>query len=39
VFAALNGAEPEYRGRRQMLRRGLDSMFPDLEPASGFIPL
>lgn len=39
VFAALNNAEPEYRGRRQMLRRGLDSMFPDLEPASGFSPL
>ena len=39
VFAALNSAEPEYRGRRQMLRRGLDSMFPDLEPASGFMPL
>ena len=39
VFAALNGAEPAYRGRRQLLRRGLDSMFPDLEPASGFMPL
>ena len=39
VFAALASAEPQYRGRRQMLRRGLDSMFPDLEPASGFMPL
>ena len=40
VFAALGGAEPEYRGRRQTLRRGLDMMFPDhADPASGFSPL
>jgi hypothetical protein len=39
VFAALSSAEPQYRSRRQLLRRGLDSMFPDLEPASGFMPL
>ena len=37
VFAALTGAEPERRSRRQMLRRGLDSVFPDLDdPASAF---
>lgn len=39
VFAALGSAEPEYRCRRQLLRRGLDSMFPELEPASVFSPL
>ncbi len=39
VFAALTGAEPERRSRRQMLRRGLDSVFPDLDdPASAFTP-
>ena len=36
VFAALAGADTEHRSRRQMLRRGLDSVFPDLDPASGF---
>ncbi len=37
VFAALSGTEPECRSRRQMLRRGLDSVFPDLDdPASAF---
>ena len=36
VFAALEGADGERRSRRQLLRRGLDSMFPDLEPASAF---
>lgn len=36
VFAALAGTDPAQRQRRQQLRRGLDSMFPDLEPASGF---
>jgi hypothetical protein len=37
VFAALEGADPERRSRRQLLRRGLDSVFPDLdEPQSGF---
>lgn len=40
VFAALSSAEPEFRGRRQMLRRGLDSMFPDLDgPVSDFCAL
>ena len=38
VFAALSGADPDYRQRRQRLRRGLDSVFPDLEPGSGFVP-
>lgn len=36
VFAALAGQDCERRSRRQMLRRGLDSVFPDLEPASAF---
>jgi hypothetical protein len=38
VFAALAGGGIEYRMRRQALRRGLDSLFPDSEPAlaSGF---
>jgi hypothetical protein len=36
VFAALAGQDSEHRSRRQMLRRGLDSVFPDLEPASAF---
>jgi hypothetical protein len=36
VFAALSGADPERRKRRQMLRRGLDSMFMDSEPPSAF---
>ena len=38
VFAVLNGADPERRQRRQMVRRGLDSLFPDLEPPSAFSP-
>jgi hypothetical protein len=38
VFAALAGADPESRKRRQMLRRGLDSVFADSEPASSFAP-
>ncbi len=36
VFAALTGADPDARRRRQMLRRGLDSMFLDSEPPSSF---
>lgn len=40
VFAALTGVDTEQRSRRQMLRRSLDSMFPDLDgPHSGFAPL
>ena len=38
VFAALAGVQPELRQRRQQLRRGLDSIFPELEPASAFAP-
>ena len=38
VFAALTGADPDYRLRRQRLRRGLDSVFPDLDSGSGFVP-
>ena len=37
VFAALTGQDSERRSRRQMLRRGLDSLFPDLEPTSAFV--
>ena len=36
MFAALEGSAPERRSRRQLLRRGLDSVFPDLEPPSAF---
>ncbi|MDP1650689.1 MAG: hypothetical protein Q8M01_21160 [Rubrivivax sp.] len=38
VFAALDGVDPEFRQRRRALRRGLDSVFPELESASGFVP-
>ena len=36
MFAALSGGTPDQRVRRQQLRRGLDSVFPDLQPASAF---
>lgn len=39
AFAALAGTDPQARQRRQQLRRGLDSVFPDLDDASGFAPL
>lgn len=39
VFAAIGGADPGYRQRRQQLRRGLDSIFPDLGHTSGFVTL
>jgi hypothetical protein len=39
AFAALAGADAAVRGKRQQLRRGLDSVFPDLDEASGFVPL
>ena len=39
VFAALGGADPGYRPRRQQLRRGPDSTSPDLGHASGFVTL
>jgi hypothetical protein len=38
VFAALAGTDAEQRSRRRQLRRGLDSMFPDPDPASAFTP-
>jgi len=38
VFALLSGAEPERRRCRQMLRRGLDSVFADSDPPSSFAP-
>lgn len=36
VFEALAGDVMEHRLRRRHLRRGLESMFPDSEPASVF---
>jgi hypothetical protein len=39
AFAALVGADPQVRHRRQRLRRGLDSVFPDLDEPSGFVLL
>jgi hypothetical protein len=38
MFEALDGSDAEHRGRRQALRRALDAVFPDREPASGFVP-
>lgn len=38
AFAALDGVDLDHRGRRQLLRRGLDTLFPDLEPAGGALP-
>jgi hypothetical protein len=38
VFAALAGHGAELRSRRQMLRRGLDTIFPELESDSLFAP-
>jgi hypothetical protein len=39
MFAALDGVAPAQRERRQALRRGLDSAFPELDTASGFASL
>jgi hypothetical protein len=36
AFAALRGADPQVRQRRQQLRRSLDSVFPDLDEPSSF---
>ena len=36
MFAALAGPSPERRVARLRLRRGIDSLFPDTAPASGF---
>jgi hypothetical protein len=38
VFAVLDSANVEHRSRRQLLRRGLDTLFPDLEPAASLTP-
>jgi hypothetical protein len=38
VFAALAGDGLDHHHRRRALRRGLDSLFPHSEPASGFSP-
>jgi len=38
VFAALAGSGMERRHRRAVLRRSLESLFPDSEPATGFGP-
>lgn len=39
VFAVLSGPDPEFRRRRQLVRRALDSVFHDSEPPSTFGPL
>ncbi len=36
LFDALSGNEPERRIARMRLRRSLDTLFPDIMPASGF---
>ena len=38
VFATLLGMDAGCRQRRQVLRRSLDSMFPDLDEPSAFTP-
>lgn len=38
VFSALGGVDHDRRTRRQMLRRSLDSVFPDLDSPSDFAP-
>ncbi len=38
VLDTLTGSLEAQRARRQLLRRGLDSVFPDLDLASGFLP-
>ena len=38
AFAALDGVEADQRQRRQLLRRSLDTLFPDLEAAGCFAP-
>ena len=37
VFASLSGADEGRAERRRMLRRSLDSLFPDSAPRSGFM--
>lgn len=38
VYAALAGGGEDRRNRRRIVRRGLDTIFPDLEPDSAFTP-
>lgn len=38
VFASLSGDEEGCCKRRRLLRRSLDSLFPDSAPRSGFVP-
>jgi hypothetical protein len=38
AFAALDGVDLDHRGRRQMLRRGLDTLFPDEEVRGASLP-
>lgn len=39
VFAALGRMDADCRSHRQRLHRSLDSIFPDLDTGSGFMPL
>ncbi len=39
VFAALGRMDADSRSHRQRLHRSLDSIFPDLETGSAFMPL
>ncbi len=38
AFAALDGVDLDHRGRRQLLRRGLDTLFPDEETQGTSLP-
>lgn len=38
VFASLSGQDATRTERRRLLRRSLDSQFPDSAPRSGFLP-
>lgn len=38
VFASLSGQDAVRTERRRLLRRSLDSQFPDSAPRSGFMP-
>jgi hypothetical protein len=38
AFAVLDGVNLDQRGRRQLLRRGLDTLFPELEPNRSPLP-
>lgn len=39
VFAALSRPDPDFRRRRQLVRRALDAVFQDGEPAPAFSPV